>query len=62
MVKPKNNTYRGHPIEKVGHGKRAVFQTTINEKQWAAVTESAVKAAIDVWIDQGIEPETDEFS
>lgn len=56
MVKP-NNLYRGHTIEKVGHGKRAVFQTTLNEKQWSAVTESEVKRAIDAWIDQGVEPE-----
>ncbi|BAZ13122.1 hypothetical protein NIES4071_49610 [Calothrix sp. NIES-4071] len=52
-----NNLYRGHSIEKVGHGKRAVFQTTINEKQWSAVTETEVKRAIDAWIDEGIEPE-----
>ncbi|MEB3220279.1 MAG: hypothetical protein VKN72_29150 [Nostocales cyanobacterium 94392] len=57
MVKPKNNVYRGHPIERVGHGKRAVFQTIINEKEWSAVTEKEVKTAIDVWIDEGIEPE-----
>ncbi len=56
MVKPKNQ-YRGHTIEKVGHGKRAVFQTTLNEKQWSAVTESEVKRAIDAWIDQGVEPD-----
>ena len=58
MVKSKNNTYRGHLIEKVGHGKRAVFQTIINEKEWSAVTEKEVKAAIDVWIDEGVEPES----
>ncbi len=57
MVKSKNNVYRGHAIEKVGQGKRAVFQTIINEKEWSAVTESEVKTAIDVWIDEGIEPE-----
>jgi hypothetical protein len=55
MIKPKN-VYRGHPMEKVGHGKRAVFKTTINEKEWSAVTELEVKTAIDAWIDQGIEP------
>ncbi|MBW4446129.1 MAG: hypothetical protein KME22_25060 [Hassallia sp. WJT32-NPBG1] len=55
MIKPKN-LYRGHAIEKVGHGKRAVFQTTINEKEWSSVTELEVKTAIDVWIDEGIEP------
>ncbi|MEA5571962.1 hypothetical protein [Calothrix sp. UHCC 0171] len=56
MLKPKNNVYRGHPIERVGHGKRAVFKTTINEKEWSATTELEVKTAIDVWIDEGIEP------
>jgi len=56
MIKPKNNVYRGHTIEKVGHGKRAVFKTIINEKEWSAVTESEVKTAIDAWIDEGIEP------
>ncbi len=55
MIKPKK-LYRGHVIEKVGHGKRAVFQTTINEKEWSSVTELEVKTAIDVWIDEGIEP------
>ncbi|MBD2248557.1 hypothetical protein [Nostoc sp. FACHB-888] len=55
MVKPKN-VYRGHSMEKVGHGKRTVFKTTINEKEWSAVTELEVKTAIDAWIDQGIEP------
>jgi hypothetical protein len=56
MIKSKNNVYRGHAIEKVGHGKRAVFQTTINEKLWSATTEAQVKAGIDVWIDEGVEP------
>ena len=55
MIKP-TNLYRGHVIEKVGHGKRAVFKTTINEKEWSSVTELEVKTAIDVWIDEGIEP------
>ncbi|BAB78265.1 hypothetical protein ACN23B_27870 (plasmid) [Anabaena sp. FACHB-709] len=55
MIKSKN-LYRGHSIEKVGHGKRAVFKTTINEKEWCAVTELNVKTAIDTWIDEGIEP------
>ncbi|MCC5645866.1 hypothetical protein LC607_23600 [Nostoc sp. CHAB 5824] len=55
MIKPKN-LYRGHSMEKVGHGKRAVFKTTINEKEWSAVTELEVKTAIDAWIDEGIEP------
>ena len=52
-----NNQYRGHSIEKAGHGKRAVFKTTINEKEWSAVTEAEVKRAIDAWIDEGVEPE-----
>ncbi|MEC4817370.1 MAG: hypothetical protein SAK29_29470 [Scytonema sp. PMC 1069.18] len=56
MIKPKNLVYRGHPIEKVGHGKRAVFRTIINEKEWSAITELEVKAAIDTWIDEGVEP------
>lgn len=51
-------TYRGHSIERVGHGKKALFKTTINEKEWSALTESLVKAGIDTWIDQGVEPET----
>ncbi|MUG91009.1 hypothetical protein F7734_00200 [Scytonema sp. UIC 10036] len=59
MVKPKNLVYRGYSIEKVGHGKRSVFRTIINEKEWSAITESEVKAAIDVWIDEGVEPERD---
>ncbi len=56
MIKPKSLLYRKHPIEKVGHGKKAVFMTTINEKQWSALTESEVKASIDAWIDEGVEP------
>ena len=55
MILPKN-LYRGHATEKVGHGKRAVFTTIINEKEWSAITESEVKAGVDVWIDEGIEP------
>jgi hypothetical protein len=51
------NVYRGHPVERVGHGKKAVFQTTLNEKEWSTTTESLLKAAIDAWIDQGVEPE-----
>jgi hypothetical protein len=50
-------TYRGHSIVRIGHGKKAVFQTTINEKEWSAATENLVKVGIDTWIDQGIEPE-----
>ncbi|WP_279239660.1 hypothetical protein [Scytonema sp. UIC 10036] len=38
MIKPKNVVDRGHAIEKVGHGKRAVFRTIINEKEWSAIT------------------------
>lgn len=49
-------TYRGHSIERIGHGKKALFQTTINEKEWSAATENLVKVGIDTWIDQGIEP------
>jgi hypothetical protein len=55
MVKPKS-LYRKHAIEKVGQGKKAVFKTTINEKEWSALTESEVKTSIDAWIDQGVEP------
>ena len=50
--------YRGHTIEKVGHGKRIVFTTTINEKSWSAATLSLAKAGIDAWIDGGEEPES----
>jgi len=57
MVKP-TNLYRGHAVEKVGHGKRAVFTTIINEKQWSALTQSEVKTGIDAWIDEGIEPQS----
>ena len=60
MAKSKSNQYRGHPIDKVGHGKKAAFQTTINEKEWSAATESLVKMGIDAWIDQGVEPEESE--
>ena len=56
MIKPKNNVYRGHAIEKVGHGKRVAFRTIINEKEWSALTESEVKTGIYAWIDHGIEP------
>ncbi|MBO3461430.1 hypothetical protein G7B40_022745 [Aetokthonos hydrillicola Thurmond2011] len=58
MIQPKN-VYRGHTIEKVGYGKRSVFMTIINEKEWSDITQLKVKAAIDVWIDQGIEPQQD---
>jgi hypothetical protein len=51
-----SSLYRGHVIERVGHGKRAVFRTTINEKPWSALTLSLVKAGIDAWIDAGEEP------
>jgi hypothetical protein len=55
MVKP-NSLYRKHIIEKVGHGKRTAFKTIINEKEWSAPTESEVKKAINIWIDEGVEP------
>jgi hypothetical protein len=51
-----SSLYRGHVIERVGHGKRAVFRTTINDKLWSALTLSLVKAGIDAWIDAGEEP------
>ncbi len=56
MIKP-NTLYRKHTIERVGHGKKAVFRTTINDKEWSALTESEVKRTIDAWIDEGVEPE-----
>jgi hypothetical protein len=56
------STYRGHSIERLGHGKKTLFQTTINEKEWSAATEKLVKAGIDTWIDQGVEPEESEES
>ena len=52
-----SNTYRGHTIEKAGHGKRTLFTTTINEKSWSTTTLSLAKAGIDTWIDGGEEPE-----
>ena len=52
------NTYRGHTIEKAGHGKRTLFTTTINEKSWSTTTLSLAKAGIDAWIDGGEEPES----
>ncbi len=39
-----------------------LFQTTINEKEWSAATEKLVRAGIDTWIDQGVEPEESEES
>jgi hypothetical protein len=51
-----SNVYRGHVIEQVGHGKRATFQTTINEKPCSATTLTLMKASIDTWIDAGEEP------
>jgi hypothetical protein len=57
MAKSKN-LYRGYSIERVGHGKKAVFQTVIDEKEWAAVTEAQVKTGIDDWIDRGIAPQS----
>ncbi|NJL63560.1 MAG: hypothetical protein HC903_19160 [Methylacidiphilales bacterium] len=56
MIKPKNNVHRGYLIEKIGHGKRAVFKTIINEKECSTIIESELKTAIDVWIDEGVEP------
>jgi hypothetical protein len=55
MPKSKN-LYRGHSIHRVGHGKKAVFQTIIDEKEWSAATEALVKTGIDNWIDLGLEP------
>lgn len=57
MVKRKNNVYRGYQITKFGRGKKLVFQTIINEKEWSTMIESDLKTAIDAWIDEGIEPE-----
>jgi hypothetical protein len=48
--------YRGHTIERVGHGKKTVFKTTINEKSCSALTLTLIKADIDTWIDAGEEP------
>ncbi len=55
-MKKSNVVYRGHAIESVGHGKRAAFHTTINEKPHSALTLTAIKADIDKWIDEGEEP------
>jgi hypothetical protein len=49
--------YRGHNIERVGHGKRVTFTTEINEKPWSATTLTLAKAGVDAWIDGGVEPE-----
>jgi hypothetical protein len=57
MTKSKN-LYRGHSIERVGHGKKAVFQTVIDEKEWSAVTAAQVKTGIDDWIDRGVAPQS----
>ncbi|GAB1541344.1 hypothetical protein NUACC21_40150 [Scytonema sp. NUACC21] len=45
MIKPKNLVYRGYPIKKVGHGKRSVFKTVINEKEWSAITPIRSKSS-----------------
>jgi hypothetical protein len=57
---PMKNTatlYRGHSIERLGHGKRVTFATQINEKPWSTTTLTLAKAGIDAWIDGGVEPE-----
>jgi hypothetical protein len=51
MVKLKNNIYRGYTIKKIGRGKKVVFITIINEKEWASMIESDLKKSIDAWID-----------
>ncbi len=51
-----SSLYRGHAIERVGHGKRALFTTTINEKPCSALTLALMKSNIDAWIDAGEEP------
>lgn len=56
MFKRKNNVYRGYVITKFGHDKKVVIQTIINGKEWSTMIESDLKAAIDAWIDEGIEP------
>jgi hypothetical protein len=56
MVQPKNNVYRGCLITKFGRGKKVVFQTIINDREWSSMIESDLKTAIDAWIDEGIEP------
>jgi hypothetical protein len=53
-----NNLYRGYPITKFGRGKKVVFQTIINDRQWSSMIESDLKTAIDAWIDEGKEPPT----
>jgi hypothetical protein len=55
-MKKSNVVYRGHAIESVGHGKRAAFHTTINDKPHSALTLTLIKADIDKWIDEGEEP------
>jgi hypothetical protein len=56
-MKNASTLYRGHNIERVGHGKRVTFTTEINEKPWSAATLTLAKAGIDAWIDAGVEPE-----
>jgi hypothetical protein len=57
-MKKSNLIYRGHAIASIGHGKRALFHTTINDKPHEAPTLSTIKANIDRWIDAGEEPES----
>jgi hypothetical protein len=52
-----SNLYRGHTIEKSGHGKRTQFTTTINEKPYSTATLPLMKTNIDTWIDEGVEPD-----
>jgi hypothetical protein len=56
MVKP-YSVYRKHTIKKFGIGKKVVFTTIFNAKEWSALTESEIKRAIDVWIDEGLDPQ-----
>jgi hypothetical protein len=57
-MKNTSNLYRGHTIDHIGHGKRALFRTTINDKPHETQTLSTIKADIDRWIDAGEAPES----
>ncbi len=57
MIK-RNNVHRGYLITKFGRGKKVVFQTIINDREWSSMIEADLKTAIDVWIDEGKEPPT----
>jgi hypothetical protein len=57
MIK-RNNVYRGYLITKFGRGKKVVFQTIINDREWSSIIESDLKTVIDAWIDEGKEPLT----